>query len=255
MVSRTGWRCDRARLITFRTSLVAVWYSSASLSSRVLAFTSSKRAHVFDGDHRLIGERRDEFDLALGIGPRHRLRHEDDAHDTALAQERDTQGGSVAADFLSLSPSVAWIGQHVGQMDHLRGSRSPSDDASLVHRYGYLPKVSRYAVMGFGPVPEPCRPPQELAIPQKQPCMVGIAQPRCRLDQRVEHRLQIEGRAADDPQHVGRRRLLLQGFRQFRRACPNVSEQPRVLDGDDRLVRECAHEPDLRLRKWCDDAL
>ena len=38
---------------------------------------------------------------------------------------------------------------------------------------------------------------------------VRLAQPRCRLDQRVEHGLQIEGRAADDLEHVGGGGLLL----------------------------------------------
>ena len=39
---------------------------------------------------------------------------------------------------------------------------------------------------------------------------VGLAQPRRRLDQRIEHGLQIEGRAADDLEHVGGGGLLLQ---------------------------------------------
>ena len=60
---------------------------------------------------------------------------------------------------------------------------------------------------------------------------VRFAQPRRRLDQRVEHRLQIERRAADDLEHVGGGGLLLQRFAQF-------AEQPRVLDGDHRLGGE-----------------
>jgi len=39
---------------------------------------------------------------------------------------------------------------------------------------------------------------------------IGATESGGRLDQRVEHRLQIEGRAADDLQHVGGRGLLLQ---------------------------------------------
>ena len=60
---------------------------------------------------------------------------------------------------------------------------------------------------------------------------IRLAQARGRLDQRVEHRLQIERRAADDLEHVGGGGLLLQGFAQ-------LVEQPRVLDGDDRLGGE-----------------
>ena len=58
---------------------------------------------------------------------------------------------------------------------------------------------------------------------------VRLAQPRRRFDQRIEHRLQIEGRAADDLEHVGGGGLLLQRFAQ-------LVEQPRVLDGDDGLA-------------------
>ena len=57
---------------------------------------------------------------------------------------------------------------------------------------------------------------------------VGLAQSRRRLDQRIEHRLQVEGRAADDLEHVGGGGLLLQRFAQ-------LVEQARVLDGDDGL--------------------
>ena len=57
-------------------------------------------------------------------------------------------------------------------------------------------------------------------------------------DQRVEHRLQIEGRAADDLEHVGGGGLLLERFAQ-------LVEQARVLDGDDGLVGEVRHQLDL----------
>jgi hypothetical protein len=43
-------------------------------------------------------------------------------------------------------------------------------------------------------------------------CLIRLAQQRRRLDQRIEHRLEIEGRAADDLEHLGGRGLLLQRF-------------------------------------------
>ena len=67
---------------------------------------------------------------------------------------------------------------------------------------------------------------------------VRLAQPCGRLDQRVEHRLQIEGRAADDLEHVGGGGLLLQRFAQ-------LVEQPRVLDSDDGLGGEVLDQLDL----------
>jgi hypothetical protein len=55
--------------------------------------------------------------------------------------------------------------------------------------------------------------------------LFGIAQAACRFDQRIEHRLQIEGGAADDLEHVGGGGLLLERLAQ-------LVEQPGVLDGD-----------------------
>ena len=45
-------------------------------------------------------------------------------------------------------------------------------------------------------------------------------------------------RRGDDPQHLGRGRLLLQRLGQLLVPLLKLLEQARVLDGDDRLVRE-----------------
>ena len=67
---------------------------------------------------------------------------------------------------------------------------------------------------------------------------VRIAHARCQFGQRIEHCLKIERRAADDIEHVGGRGLLLERFAQF-------VEQPRILDGDHRLIREGSDQFDL----------
>ena len=81
------------------------------------------------------------------------------------------------------------------------------------------------------------------------PALVGLAEPRRRFCQRVEHRLQIEGRAADDLEHVGGRCLLLQRLAELRGARLDLFEQAHVLDGDDRLVGKGLHQLDLPLRE------
>ena len=58
------------------------------------------------------------------------------------------------------------------------------------------------------------------------------------FDERIEHDLQIEGRAADDLENVGGGGLLLQRFAQF-------VEQARIFDGDDRLFGEVGDKLDL----------
>ena len=53
-------------------------------------------------------------------------------------------------------------------------------------------------------------PTVSVTFATEQPHMVGIAKLRHRLRQRVEHRLQVEGGAADHLEHVGGGGLLLQ---------------------------------------------
>ena len=55
---------------------------------------------------------------------------------------------------------------------------------------------------------------------------------------RVEDRCEITGRAVDDLQHLSSRGLLLQSFARF-------SDEPRVLDRDDRLHGEVLQQRDL----------
>ncbi len=60
------------------------------------------------------------------------------------------------------------------------------------------------------------------------------------LENRVEHRLQVAGRAVDDLQHLGGRGLLFQRL-------ARLGDEPRVLDRDHRLIGEGAHQLDLPL--------
>ena len=72
---------------------------------------------------------------------------------------------------------------------------------------------------------------QDLALRTDDARHIRLAKARCRLDKRVQDSLQVEGRAADDLEHVGGGGLLLQRVAQ-------LIEQPRVLDRDDSLGGE-----------------
>ncbi len=76
---------------------------------------------------------------------------------------------------------------------------------------------------------------------------VGLAQPSRRFHQRVEHGLQIEGRAADDLQHVGGGGLLLQRLGQLLRARLHLIEQAYISDRDHRLIGKSLEQRDLAL--------
>jgi len=72
--------------------------------------------------------------------------------------------------------------------------------------------------------------------------VVRLTQPCSRFNERIEHGLQIEGRAADHLKHVGGRGLLLQRLAQ-------LVEQTRVLNGDDGLGGEVRDQIDLLVGK------
>ena len=63
----------------------------------------------------------------------------------------------------------------------------------------------------------------------------------------VEDRLRRRWARGDDPQHLGRRGLLLQRLAELAVALLQLLEQPGVLDGDDGLVRERLQQRDLLL--------
>ena len=68
---------------------------------------------------------------------------------------------------------------------------------------------------------------------------------------RLEHRLQIEGRAADDLEHR-RSRSAAQRYGEIVGALAQLVEQARVLDGDDSLGGEILHQLDLLVGERAD---
>ena len=96
--------------------------------------------------------------------------------------------------------------------------------------------------------------PRNHSVPlvESQHHVINPTNPRSALDDGVEHRLHIRGRAADDAEHLGRRRLMLQGLAQFCVAFLQLFEQPDILDGDHRLVGEGLYERDLLLGERLD---
>ena len=54
------------------------------------------------------------------------------------------------------------------------------------------------------------RQPYHIALAADDHGLIGVAKPGGGLDHRIQHRLQIEGRAADDLQHVAGRGLVFE---------------------------------------------
>src|SRR5215510_13419282 len=79
--------------------------------------------------------------------------------------------------------------------------------------------------------PVACREAIGAVLRPPNVCHLRTAQARCGLDQRVEYRLQVECRTADDLEHVGSRGLLLKRL-------PQLVEQACILYGDNSLCGE-----------------
>ena len=67
-----------------------------------------------------------------------------------------------------------------------------------------------------------CSDGEPFALADEEDGVVCLTEPGCRLNQRIEHQLQVERRVTDDLEHVGGGGLLLQRLTQF-------IQQPRVL--------------------------
>src|SRR5215475_10631110 len=89
--------------------------------------------------------------------------------------------------------------------------------------------------------------PQDHSIPlvKSQYHIINPTNPGGAFYDRIEHRLHVCGRAADDAEHFRRCRLMLQGLAQFRVPLLQFLEQTYVFNGDDGLMRKSLEERDL----------
>src|SRR5262249_22491011 len=123
---------------------------------------------------------------------------------------------------------------HIGDVNSTAFEQGASGDTAALWRDGHIsPAFHEFGgePVGFGAVEHAIDLPSNGSL-------VGVAQACRRFNQRLQHRLEVKGRAADDLEHVGGGGLLLQRFAQ-------LVEQARVLDGDDGLGGKILHQLDL----------
>src|SRR5262245_26136063 len=87
---------------------------------------------------------------------------------------------------------------------------------------------------GYGAKMSPRHHCVSLVEPQHH--IIDPTNPRSALDDGVEDRLHIGGRAADNAEHLSSRCLMLQRLAQFCIALLQFLKQADVFDGDDRLI-------------------
>ena len=193
-----------------------------------------EQAHVFHSDDRLVGESLDDLDLALGEKAGLRTGEDNGAEDPLIAHQRHAeQRPRIRRRRLEVR-IVVLVRLDVGDVLNLAGQQNAPAAGAATRLLRVLPEVLNeifiQARIGFEV--------ERLALLQVDDAVVRIAQLLRRADERVQHRLQIERRAADDLQHVGGRDLLMQRF-----LC--LIEQGNIADRDDSLVRKRCNKLDL----------
>ena len=106
------------------------------------------------------------------------------------------------------------------------------------------------AANGYGTKMSPRN--HSVSLVESQHHIIDPTNSRRALDDGVEDRLHVGRRAADDAEHLGGRRLMLQRLAQFRIAFLEFLEQANVFDSDNRLSGEGFKQLDLFVRKGSD---
>ena len=96
--------------------------------------------------------------------------------------------------------------------------------------------------------------PRNHTVPlvESQCYVIDSTNPRGALDNGIEDRLHVCWRAADDAEHLRRRRLMLQRLAQFCVALAEFAKEAHVLNRDHGLVGESFEESDLLVGEWTD---
>ena len=247
----TGWTsvgdCEIAR----RMSAVAVCCSSVSREIAVARLQLLEQAHVLDGDDRLVGEAGDQLDLLLreqlDIEPVER----EDSEESPISHHGNRQERVGSQGVAKIHPS------------RIQGPRG--------HRqYGWFDAPWRPVP---GPEPRPGRRgcssrraeararslwwatgAKDLPVEPPDDPLIGVAESRGVLHEGSQHRLEVEGRAADHLEDFAGRRLLLTRFRQeLLELAPRDKSPPRLsrsgwLGSALRLLRDASRSPRPRSR-------
>ena len=220
---------------TERPSSSVRWRSS--LSSRAFSMAMTAWPAKLRQLDLLVGERTDFLPIDRDCADRLVLLEHRHAQNRANAKLLDNVDGERVPIPVGLRRRI------VVDVDHLfRVDRAKQAGSRAGLRRGHLDRRRK--------VPRGDAKAAVLAQPQssilRRANLYGVQQ------HGLEHGLQLARRAGNDPQHLRRRRLLLQRFGQLARALLLGLEQPHVLDGDHGLVGEGLDEGDLLVRERLD---
>src|SRR5262245_1173589 len=198
-----------------------------------------EQARVLDRDDGLLCKVAHKLNLLVGEGANFLTKDGDSSNQVIILQHRHDNDRANAAKLNGVDDRRNALGIRscrckVGGLDRPLGSDQLGKvatrcgmDRTASARLGKCP---RHIVAGDD---AQCTTFMEIEVAE-----LGLANAHCIGQHRLEHRLQLAGRAADDLKHVGSGGLLLQRLAQ-------LVEKARVLDRDDRLRREVRNQRDL----------
>src|SRR5262249_39978051 len=102
-----------------------------------------------------------------------------------------------------------------------------------------------FAANGNGHGTKMSAPSHNVALAEMQDHVINPTNPGGTLNDGIEHRLHVGGRATDDTKHLGRCRPMLQRLSQLCIALLDLLEQPNVFNGDHSLIGERFKKCDL----------
>ena len=165
----------------------------------------------------------------------------DHADRLVLAQQRHAERGALAGQGGRFTQRVFGIGHDIEDLNRAPLDHGAAGDGAAVDGQRV---VLKEIDIGLGIADGGSRAVL-VAHTTHDEGHVGVAEQRRSVDERIEHRLQVEGRAADGLEHVADRGLLLQRFAQLFGACLHLVEQSDVLDRDHGLVGEHLEQADV----------
>ena len=161
---------------------------------------------VLDRDRALRREGGDELDRALVEGGDPVAPQRDDADHLVGGEHRDAEHRAEAAELLRADAARSRDRRARRGSARCCARARPGRPASLRRgRSGVAARWSRYACDAA----DREREPVDVAVEHVDLAGVGAAQPDGLAQHRLEHRLELERRAPDDVQHLGRGRLAL----------------------------------------------
>src|SRR5215813_1160557 len=208
-----------------------------------------EQAPVLNGNNSLVGEGLEERNLVASEAARLAASDAKRSDGVVVADQRHHHQASVTSE---TSARVLRVGQ-----SRIAVSVGAVERRSIAHSLGVvILGVDRHGearpLGGVTWVVGTCHRGEGdlIALDPAERAYVSAQQPDGALHDRVEDRLDVGLRLANNAQDFARRGLLVQSRGELTIAGLQFLEQAHVLDGDDGLVSEGLEKPNLDLSKW-----